>query len=669
MVLQKTPFSFDVSVWEFFWPLMAGARLVMLEPGAHRDPARLVAAIGEHGVTTLHFVPSMLQAFIEHVTLEPERAGRALASLRRIICSGEALPAELRDQVARHLPQAELENLYGPTEASIDVTYWACGGERSAEVPIGRPIWNTRAYVLDSGLEPVPSGVVGELVHCRCWACAGLSEPFGSDVGAVCRRPACFGSWACWVGFWALPGAAGGRMYRTGDLARWRADGVLEFLGRADAQVKLRGFRIEPGEIEAVLLRQAGVSQAVVVAREDGAAASGLGGGSAAGVSASKRLIGYVVAASGAVVEPSGLRAAVGASLPDYMVPSAIVVLDRLPLTPNGKLDRRALPAPALSAGHLQRAPRNPQEAMLCSLFAEVLGLERVGVEDNFFELGGHSLLATRLIGRIRAVLNVEVSIRSLFEAPSVAALSLRLVSAGQGAQGVAAVSRVPLVAQLRPSEIPLSYAQRRLWFLERLEGGGSGSGGSAENGGARNGSAYVIPLAVRLAGVLDRAALEGALCDLIERHESLRTVFPERLGVPRQLILAASAARVELDVIAADEASLSGLLSAHAGRGFDLSCELPLRAHLFELGRNELGRNQAGEAEHVLLVRAASHCRRRLVAGSAVAGSCGVLPGALRGGGGGACAACRAIRRLHAVAAGAAGGRGGWLERAVAAA
>src|SRR6187551_783166 len=283
-------------------------------------------------------------------------------------------------------------------------------------------------------------------------------------------------------------------MYRTGDLARWRADGVLEFLGRADAQLKLRGFRIEPGEIEAVLLRQAGVSQAVVVAREDGAAASGLGGGSAAGVSASKRLIGYVVAASGAVVEPSGLRAAVGASLPDYMVPSAIVVLDRLPLTPNGKLDRRGLPAPALSAGHLQRAPRNPQEAMLCSLFAEVLGLARVGVEDNFFELGGHSLLATRLISRIRAALNVEVAIRSLFEAPSVLALTARLQSSETQAL------RAPLVRQPRPAEIPLSYAQRRLWFLDRLESaegpaGGSQAGGS-QTGGTQTGGTYVIPLA-----------------------------------------------------------------------------------------------------------------------------------------------------------------------------
>jgi hypothetical protein len=236
----------------------------------------------------------------------------------------------------------------------------------------------------------------------------------------------------------ALHGFGGSRMYRTGDLARWRADGVLEFLGRADAQVKLRGFRIEPGEIEAVLAAHAGVSQAAVIARQDG--------------SGGQRLIGYVVAASGAALDTASLRAGLVRQLPDYMVPSVLVVLERLPLTPNGKLDRRALPEPELASGRLLRAPRSPQEAMLCSLFAEVLGRPRVGIEDNFFELGGHSLLATRLISRIRASLAVEVSIRSLFEAPSVAALALRLSSA-------APALRAPLLPLPRPAEIPLSYA------------------------------------------------------------------------------------------------------------------------------------------------------------------------------------------------------------------
>ena len=418
-----------------------------------------------------------------------------MASLRRVICSGEALPAELRDRVGKYLPQVQLENLYGPTEASIDVTRWACAGDQSAEVPIGRPIWNTQAYVLDGGLEPVPAGVVGELYI----AGVGLARGYLNRASLTAER------------FVADPNGCvrGSRMYRTGDLARWRSDGVLEFLGRADAQVKLRGFRIEPGEIEAALAGQSGVSQAAVIARPDG--------------SGGQRLIGYVVAAPGAVLETAALRAALSRQLPDYMVPSALVVLERLPLTPNGKLDRRALPEPELGSPHSHRAPRTPQEAILCSLFAEVLGVERVGVDDNFFERGGHSLLATRLISRIRATLNVEVAIRSLFEAPSVEALAERLSSAE-------VASRAPLTAvQPRPAEIALSYAQRRLWFLERSGGdqrhlcdpaGGAaqrharprGAGGSARRSGrAAREPADPVPGPARGAAAGDPAAAVGA--------------------------------------------------------------------------------------------------------------------------------------------------------------
>ncbi len=340
-------------------------------------------------------------------------------------------------------------------------------------------------------------------------------------------------------------------MYRSGDLARWRRDGVLEFLGRADAQVKVRGFRIEPGEIEAALVRHGSVAQAAVIARADA-------GGS-------RRLVGYVVAAGGERPEAGELRGHLAGSLPEHMVPSAFVVLDRLPLTPNGKLDRRALPAPDYSGLAGGRLPRTPQEEVLCGLFAEVLGVERVGIEDNFFALGGHSLLATRLISRIRSTLEVEVAIRSLFEAPTVEALAKRL--------GDAQAARPALRARSRPEQVPLSYAQRRLWFLDRLEGGRA---------------PYTIPLAVRLRGELDRAALAGALGDLVERHESLRTIFPERLGVARQEILERSAARVGLSVSAVSEAELSAALSSAAGASFDLARELPLRAHLFELGARE---------------------------------------------------------------------------------
>ena len=336
-------------------------------------------------------------------------------------------------------------------------------------------------------------------------------------------------------------------------------------MGRADAQVKLRGFRIEPGEIEAALLRQQGVSQAVVIVRDDG--------------SGGKRLIGYVVAAAGAadtVLDTGSLRASLSRQLPDYMVPSAIMALDALPLTANGKLDRRALPEPELGGAPAQRAPRNPQEAILCELFAALLGRPAVGVDDNFFELGGHSLLATRLISRIRAVLNVEVAIRSLFEAPSVALLAPKLA-------GEAGALRAPLVPQPRPADIALSYAQRRLWFLERLEG---------------TSGTYLIPMAVRLTGALDREALQAALGDLVERHESLRTIVPDRLGVPRQVVLEPSQARPALQIVAAGEAGLTetGLaaaLTAAASRGFELSRETPLRAHLFELGRDEAGQDQ----------------------------------------------------------------------------
>ncbi len=492
--------GFDASIEQTLLPLIGGGAAVVIGDAVRESPAQFWQQVIRDQVTFVSCVPSYLDSVI--------RGAPQHASLQHLALGGEAFTVEFRNEIARHLDVAQITNLYGPTEATIDAIGFAVeGDEPGPHIPIGRPFSNYRAYVLDSGLQPVPAGVTGELYI----AGAGLARGYLGRAGLTGER------------FVADPhGAAGSRMYRTGDLARWRADGVLEFLGRADAQVKLRGFRIEPGEIEAVLVRHGAVAQAAVIAREDAPGA--------------KRLVAYVVAAAAMQApDASALRAHVAASLPDYMVPAAYVVLERLPLTPNGKLDRRALPAPDLTPA-VMRGPRTAREEVLCALFAEVLGLERVGIDDNFFALGGHSLLATRLISRIRATLDVELAIRSLFEAPTVEGLAQRV--------GDGEAARPALVALARPAEIPLSYAQRRLWFLDRLEG---------------RSATYVIPLAVRLRGELDREALEAALGDVVERHESLRTIFPERDGVPRQQILEASAARPRLAVESVTEAEPAG--------------------------------------------------------------------------------------------------------------
>ena len=476
-VLQKTPASFDVSVWEFFWPLIQGAGLVIARPGGHRDPPYLCDLIRTQQVTTAHFVPSMLQAFLD----EPAASG--CSELRRVFCSGEALSAELRERFFSIL-EVSLHNLYGPTEAAVDVSFWPCKADEGP-VPIGRPIWNTQLYVLDSGLSPLPVGVAGELYI----AGAGLARGYLNRASLSAER------------FVANPyGPSGSRMYRTGDLARWRADGVLEFVGRVDQQVKIRGFRIEPGEIEAVLLRHPAVGQAAVLAREDRPG--------------DPRLVAYVVPAEGQRPEAAALRAHLVQTLPEYMVPAAVVHLEALPLTPNGKLDRQALPVPEISADAAYQAPRTAQQELLCAIFSETLSVERVGIDDNFFALGGHSLVATRLISRIRRTLGVELPIRSVFEAPTVAKLAERL--------NAAQTARPPLKPMERPAEIPLSFAQRRLWFLDRLEGPSA---------------TYNIPVAVRLSGRLEVSALEAALGDLVCRHESLRTLFAEVQGVPHQQI------------------------------------------------------------------------------------------------------------------------------------
>ncbi|MGW7688464.1 amino acid adenylation domain-containing protein [Streptomyces asiaticus] len=396
-VLQKTPFSFDVSVWEFFWPLMTGAVLVMARPGGHRDSTYLAGTIAAEGITTIHFVPSMLQLFLT----EPPAGS---AGLRRVFCSGEELPRDLQDRFL-NLHRAELHNLYGPTEAAIDVTAWHCRPQEDTRpVPIGHPIANLRCYVLDRHGRPVPAGVPGEL----CIGGRGLARGYLNRPELTAER------------FTDDPFVPGARIYRTGDLARHRADGALEFLGRLDHQVKLRGQRLELGEIEAVLTRHTTVHEAVVVAREHA-----LG---------DVRLAAYVTAAGAAAPEAGDLAAHVREQLPEYMVPASFTVLDALPLTPSGKTDRKALPEPRTDRAGLGTrfvAPQDGLEHALAELWRDLLGVERVGRRDNFFDLGGHSLLMAEFRTRLAAALGHELTMVELFQHPTIESLAARLGGSG----------------------------------------------------------------------------------------------------------------------------------------------------------------------------------------------------------------------------------------------
>ena len=383
-ILQKTPATFDVSVWEFFLPLIAGGCLMLAPPGAHRDPAAIARLIREQRITTAHFVPSMLSAFLAH----PDARGIALA---RVFCSGEELTPDLRDRFHATV-KAALHNLYGPTEAAVDVSFWdASAGDDSRPIPIGRPVWNTRLYVLDETLRPLPPGVTGHLfIAGRQLAREYLGRPDLTERAFI-----------------ADPFHPGERMYRTGDLARFRPDGAILYLGRSDGQVKLRGFRIELGEVEAAIASSPLVRQARVIAREDRPG--------------DKRLVGYLVPAAG--YDTAVLRAHVAARLPDYMVPSAFVALEALPVNTSGKLDRAALPAPEMTQGR-GRPPETETERRLALLFAEVLDLPEVGAEEDFFALGGHSLLAVDLMLRVQETFGRDPGLGALFEQPSVSRLA-----------------------------------------------------------------------------------------------------------------------------------------------------------------------------------------------------------------------------------------------------
>ncbi|WP_152447813.1 non-ribosomal peptide synthase/polyketide synthase, partial [Rhodococcus triatomae] len=529
VVLQKTPVTFDVSVWEFFWPLQIGARLVVAEPDGHRDPAYLARVISEQSVTTAHFVPSMLAVFVAELANDATAA--AASSLVRVFASGEALPAATAAELRAVLPTARLHNLYGPTEAAVDVTFHEVTEADVLSVPIGAPVWNTQTHVLDARLNPVPVGVAGELYLSG----VQLARGYESRTDLTSDR------------FVANPFRSGERMYRTGDLVTWTADGELGYLGRTDFQVKLHGLRIELGEIEAALLADPSVDQAVVVV---------------ASTATGEHLVGYVVPASGANVDTENLRSAVAASLVSYMVPSVVTVLDSLPVGPNGKLDRRALPEPVFAVREY-RAPSTASEVAVADIVAELLGAERVGADDDFFALGGNSLIATQLVARVNAALGSSIKIRDVFEAPGITALAARSDASDR------AGALPALVAGPRPDRIPLSLAQSRIWFLNRVD----------VTSPAQN-----IPYALRLTGDLDLDALRAAVRDVLARHESLRTIYPDTEDGPVQVILPAQDVRLDLDTVATTEETLIGDLTRVLATGFDVTVEIPVRGSIFRV-------------------------------------------------------------------------------------
>lgn len=522
-VLAHSSPAFDASTYELWVPLLSGGQVV-LAPAGDQDLHALRRVVAAGRVSAAFFTTALFNLIVAEC---PD----LLAGIGEVWTGGEAVSLAAIEKAARECPRTTLVHVYGPTETT---TFATCHrvGDIGGTVPIGRPMDNMRAYVLDEHLQPVPVGTVGELYL----AGAGLARGYLGRPAPTAER------------FVACPfDSAGGRMYRTGDLARWNADGALEFAGRADDQVKVRGFRIEPGEVESAIAGHPAVAAAKVLVWQE--------------PSGERRLVAYVVAA-GPPVDVRRLCEHLADELPDYMIPAAFVPVDALPIAPTGKVDRAALPPPDFAALATGRAPRTPAEEVLCGLFAEVLGLDRVGADSDFFALGGDSLSAMRLISRVRATLGTEPPIRLVFAAPTPAGLAEHL-------DGTRERRPAPAPAP-RPDPLPLSYPQRRLWFLWKLEG---------------LSATYNIPLALRVTGELDHGALAAALDDVVTRHEALRTVFPEIGGRPRQDILDPARARIDLTVRSVAEDRLAEELRRAAAHEFDLATETPVRAWLFTVG------------------------------------------------------------------------------------
>ena len=513
--------AFDVSVWEIFGALLRGGRLVVVPESVVTSPPDLHEILVAEQVSVLTQTPSAMAMLSDQ--------GLETAAL---VMAGEACPVEVVDRWA---PGRVMINAYGPTETTMCVAISAPLTAGADVVPIGAPVPGAALFVLDGWLRPVPAGVVGELYV----AGGGLACGYVRRGGLTGSR------------FVACPfGGPGARMYRTGDLVRWGDDGQLQYLGRADEQVKIRGYRIELGEVQAALAGLDGVEHAAVIAREDRPG--------------DKRLVGYITGTA----DPAEIRAQLGERLPAFMIPAAVVVLPALPLTANGKLDTRALPAPESQDVDGYRAPGSAVEEILVGIYADVLGVERVGVDDSFFDLGGDSLLAMRLSAAINTSLDADLSVPTVFDAPTVAQLALRI--------GVGSRRLQPLVPAERPAVVPLSYAQQRLWFIDQLQGPSP---------------VYNLAAALRLGGLLDTEELRAALGDVVGRHESLRTLLAAPEGIPQQLVVSPERADFGWDVVDAtgwSAGQLDEAIGAAARHSFDLASEIPLRATLFRLADEE---------------------------------------------------------------------------------
>ncbi|GAA4072014.1 amino acid adenylation domain-containing protein [Streptomyces shaanxiensis] len=523
-VLLHAPHAFDATLFEIWVPLVSGARVVVAEPGVV-DALRIREEVAA-GVTVLHLTAGTFRVLAEE-------APECFSGLREVLTGGDVVPPQAVERVRQVCPGLRIRHLYGPTETTLCATWHLVepGSPGTGTLPIGRPLAGRRVFVLDAFLQPVPAGVPGELYI----AGEGVAHGYAGRAALTAER------------FVPEPYAQGRRMYRTGDLVRWTDDGELVFVGRADVQVKVRGFRVELGEVESALAAQPGVRQAVVAARDDGPG--------------EKRLIGYVVA-DGQDLDPERVREQVAQVLPEYMVPAMVMAMVTLPVTANGKIDRKALPAPDFVSRSAGRAPQSETEQLMCTLFAEVLALDEVGAEDNFFELGGDSGLGMRLARRIREELDVDLPIRQLFSAPTPAGV----------ARALAAKVR-PVLRQIenRPDPLPVTAGQLRTWLLDRLAGDDHAS--PAHHA-----------LALRIHGALDRDALTAALGDVADRHEILRTTFPGTGRSVRQQVLEPAAGRPALRLTEAREEELPALLERATAHTFDLTRDVPWTHTLFAL-------------------------------------------------------------------------------------